>query len=285
MQMINRLSNIYSATSAVDTRDDTLHIFLGPYHLSLGPAVFGAMRFKNVSKALLASSQAKSSNGNSTQSKKRRHDAALRRFRRAVRKLIHIKSIVDKLRIASILTPYNQYQLYTHGIYDLVLAGHKHLSDSVFIEEDFLEQIHDIKSTKEVDHKNPLVASQYIKINTLLQLLSPSSQQQPENNPTPGQVPSVESEDTKSRTTNEHSSQSLLPSANICCSHHFQNARHMMFPLQRSISHQPTPFITLESQSRRNSRMESRRNSSVLPQSTLVSVSFELLISRNSHRH
>ena len=271
--MVNRLSNIYNATSAVDTRDDTLHIFLGPYHLSLGPAVFGAMRFKNVSKALLASSQAKSLGGNSTHSQKRRHDAALRRFRRTVRKLIHIKSIIDKLRIASILTPYNQYQLYTHGIYDLVLAGHKHLSDSVFSEEEFLEQIHDLSSKRDIDQKNPLIASQYIKINTLLQLLTPSSQQQqPENNPSPGESPSGGPDGAQPRTTNEHSSQSLLNSANICCSHHFQNARHMMFPLQRSISQQPAPFYTLESQSRRNSRMESRRNSSVLPHPTIVSL-------------
>lgn len=269
--MINRLSNIYNATSAIDTRDDTLHIFLGPYHISLGPAVFGAMRFKNVSKALLASSQAKTLNGNSTQSQKRRHDATLRRFRRAVRKLIHIRSIIEKLRIASILTPYNQYQLYQGGIYDLVLAGYKHISDSVFTDDEFHEQINALHSTNDIDHQNPLVASQYIKLNTLLQLLSSTSHPS-ENNSSPGQVPSAGSDDTKSLSTNEHNSQSLIDSANICCSHHCQNARHMMFPIQRPISQSSSPFYALESRSRRDSRIEFRRSSSVIQQPVIVSL-------------
>lgn len=269
--MINRLSNIYNATSAIDTRDDTLHIFLGPYHISLGPAVFGAMRFKNVSKALLASSQAKTLNGNSTQSQKRRHDATLRRFRRAVRKLIHIRSIIEKLRIASILTPYNQYQLYQGGIYDLVLAGYKHISESVFTDDEFHEQINALHSTNDIDHQNPLVASQYIKLNTLLQLLS-STPHPSENNSSPGQVPSAGSDDTKSLSTNEHNSQSLIDSANICCSHHCQNARHMMFPIQRPISQSSSPFYALESRSRRDSRIEFRRSSSVIQQPVIVSL-------------
>ena len=56
---IDRLSRIYSVVQALDIRDDTLHLFLGPYHLSLGPALFTALRFKNASTALLVASQSK----------------------------------------------------------------------------------------------------------------------------------------------------------------------------------------------------------------------------------
>jgi hypothetical protein len=209
------------------------------------------MQFRNISTALLASSHSKAGHENSTHYHKRRHDAALRRFRRAVRKLIHIKSIVDKLRIASILTPYNQYKLYKRGIYDLVLAGHRHNSESVFMDEDFREQL---KSN--LDEKNPLLASKFTKISTLLHLLAPSPNHA-ESNSTPGNGSQNRTDE-----TNDNSSKSLLNSANLCCTHHFQNSQLAMVPINRSMSHQSSHFLAPDSYGRRHSKHHTHRSSS-----------------------
>jgi len=230
------------------------------------------MQFKNLSTALLASSHSKAVNGTTTQYQKRRHDAAIRRFRRAVRKLIHIKSIIDKLRIASILTPYNQYKLYKHGIYDLVLAGHIHCSDSIFTDEEFIEQMKDFRLKNNLNENNPLLASKFTKISTLLHLLSPSPNQS-ENNSIPGKI----QDDTNNSTTNDNSSKSLLNSTNLCCSHHFQNTQLAMIPLNRSITFQTTHFYTPESHSRRSSKHKSRRHSSKNRDQAIVSINLSLI--------
>jgi len=271
--MIDRLARIYTISTAINSNDDTLHLFLGPYHLLLGPNIFGVLQFRNLSKALLASSHSKTSGENTNSYQKRRHDAAIRRFRRSVRKLILIKSIIDQLRLASILTPYNQYELYTQGVYDLVLAGHIHDARSSFDDEKFTERIKNFRSMKHSEKSdNTLIASKFIKINTLLNLFSPSPQQnQPDNNSIPGKTTQTNQSD---NTTNEKSSKSLMNSSNICCSHHTQNTPLLMFPFNRSDTHPPTQFVSSEPRIRRTNKYDSRKTSSA--HSRRISVRFEI---------
>ena len=161
--MIERLARVYPLLSALDVRDDTMHVFLGPYHLCLGPAMSGAYRFKYLSNLLLASSRAKGRGGRA-----RRSDFVLRRFRRLVRKLIMIRMILHQLRLTSILTPYNQYALIQNGIYDLVLAGHQSAASRIFSENSFVEELAQLHPLNHPDEKSFLLATNFIKMNTLL---------------------------------------------------------------------------------------------------------------------
>jgi hypothetical protein len=254
--MIDRLSHIYIVTTALDVRDDTLHLFLGPYHLSLGPAIFGALRFKNVSTLLLSASVSNPS--------KRRREAVLRRFRRAVRKLILVKSIIDQLRLASILTPFNQYELYTRGIYDLVLAGHSQNLHSILNDKDFTEQINNIQS----EERSSLLASNFFKINAILHLLAPTQhQQQPDNNLTRGNITQTISNETNSNTTNTNDHKHLLDSGTMCCSQHCRDLPLVKLPMSQPISHQP---ISTGSRSRLNSGHNLRKNSASLSRQDTV---------------
>ncbi|CAF0948774.1 unnamed protein product [Rotaria sordida] len=285
-RMVERLSLIYKVSPVVDNRDDTLHLFLGPYHLTLGPAIFGALHFKNISTALLASSHSKSKTDNTNQSHKRRREAVLRRFRRTVRKLIFIKSIIDQVHLASVLTPYNQYALYKQGIYDLALAGHIHGTNSVFYDENFIEQMNNTRLMSASENENPLLASKFIKINSILQLLSPpTAQQQPDNNSTIGNITEPKSDSSISYTTDENSSKSFINSTNLCCPQHINTQDGPMFPVSRSTNYQSNSFLSQESpsgvQSRRNSR---RRSVALLKPSTTISLpdlTFEPTLSPN----
>ena len=191
-RLIERLSNVYAVATALDTRDDTLHLFLGPYHLALGPATFAALRFKNVSAALLDAT----SSIRVHLKHKRRHEMVLRRFRRAVQKLILIKSIVDQISLASVLTPFSQQDLHTRGIYDLALAGHLDSSQCLTNIHNFTEAIDRIRATESPSEKSSLGASSFIKINTLLHLLSPTEDQKPiEMSPISESVPTANAYD------------------------------------------------------------------------------------------
>ena len=121
----------------------------------------------------------KQSGGNELHRRRRRREAVLRRFRRVVRKLTLVKSIIDQLQPASVLTPYNQYELYSHGIYDLVLAGRiQQCTDTMFVGDQFFEQLKNFNDVANTGERNPLLASNFIKINNLLSLLSSPQQQQ-----------------------------------------------------------------------------------------------------------
>lgn len=281
---IDRLSRIYTVLTALDTRDDTLHLFLGPYHLSLGPAMFAALHFKNASSALLIASQSStfsSSNGNTeAQRRKRRRDAVLRRFRRAVRKLTLVKSIIDQLQPASVLTPYNQYELYTHGIYDLVLSGRiQQSTDSMFINDQFLEQLHEFDTSSNAGERSPLLASNFIKINNLLNLLSSSGQPQLQTQstidhnlttttttaPTEKIIRIASSESlTSSTNPNPTNHEALITPSSVCCSQHNPNASNLMYSVRRPMSPQPSQFLTIGTRSRCNSNSNLLKTPSIL---------------------
>ncbi|CAF3339195.1 unnamed protein product [Rotaria socialis] len=261
-QTIGRLSQIYSAKTFVDNRDDTLHILLGPYHLALGPVIFGALHFRNVSAALLASSQAKLVIDGTYQSSIRRREAILRRFRHAVRKLIFIKSVIDQAQIASILTPYNQYELYKQGIYDLALAGQIHNSNSIFDDENFIQRINNVRLMNSLDKENPLLASKYIKINSLLNLLAStvSQQQSGSNLPTENMIRS-RSDTAASYSTNEDDSKTFLNSTTLCCEHHNTNQESVAVPMNRSSTYYFNHLLSHEPLSKPNSRKGSQKSS------------------------
>ncbi|CAF4246596.1 unnamed protein product [Rotaria sp. Silwood2] len=284
--MVDRLSNIYKVSPVADNRDDTLHLFLGPYHLELGPAIFGALHFRNISTALLASSHSKSKIDSTTQNHKRRREAVLRRFRRTVRKLILIKSIIDQVRFASVLTPYNQYELYRRGIYDLVLAGHIHGTNTVFYDEEFIEQISNVRLMDNSDKENPLLASKFIKINSLLSLLSPPlSQQQSDNNPMIDNITKPRLDNSITYKADEKPSKPFINSKALCCSQHTNNQHTLMFPVSRSTNYHSNQFLSHESPSRRNSSQNLHKSSVVfLKQSSTASLpdlTYEPMLSSN----
>jgi len=221
-RLMNRLSSVYSPMKVIDDRDDTSHIYLGPYHISMNSESFGALHFKNISTAILTASTSSKSNEN-----KRRHDAILRRFRRAVRKLIYIKSIIDQLRIASILTPVNQYELYSKGIYDLVLAGHQHNPSSKFYDNEFVRQINEFHTMSKFEQEHLFLASRFIQINTLLHLLTPSPYQHDYHS-----TNSKKFDETLAQT----SINSILDKLTICCVKHAHDMPVIMFPIKPTIN-------------------------------------------------
>jgi hypothetical protein len=272
---IDRLSRIYTVLTALDTRDDTLHLFLGPYHLSLGPAVFAALHIKSASAALLVAARPPITDGTGTHRRKRRREAVLRRFRRAVRKLTLVKSIVDQLRPASVLTPYNQYELQTHGIYDLVLAGRAPDANLLFTNDNFLEQLHNIDSIECSGERSPLLASNFFKINNLLNLLS-SSQQQPTQPleasiaTSKGTMMRFKSNESLVNATNNNDPGGLINSTAMCCSYHQNSSPYLMFPVNRPLSPQPSQFLTTGFRSRQNSTSNLLRTPPVLSRQSTV---------------
>ncbi|CAF0884300.1 unnamed protein product [Didymodactylos carnosus] len=180
---LERLSRVYSISTALDIRDDTLHVFVGPYHIRLGPALFAAFHFKQVSQTLMQTASKKkeiTTNsttliGGSVHTQRRQREAAIRRFRRAVRKIGLVKQVLDLLQTASVLTPVNQYALHSRGIYELVLRRQSVLTDGSF---ELFEQMKNYQASNE---GSPFLSSNFVKITSLLNLLgSSTTQQQPE---------------------------------------------------------------------------------------------------------
>ena len=272
----------------MDIRDDTLHLFLGPYHLSLGPALFAALHFKNASTALLVAAHPTGSNATDGHRRKRRRDLVIRRFRRAVRKLTLVKSIVDQLQPASVLTPYNQYELFKHGIYDLVLAGRIQESQSMFMNDNFLEQICHVDLMQQSGERNPLLASNFIKINNLLNLLSSSSSsspQQPQQSTqqpltletgatkVTGNIMQFKSNESVSHAGNRSESDARLDSAAMCCSTHQQTAPFIMYPIPKTADSQHSQVLSTGSRSRQNSSTNLLRTPPILSRQSTVGTS------------
>jgi len=275
---IDRLSRIYTVLTALDIRDDTLHLFLGPFHLSLGPALFAALHFKNASAALLVASHPTTTDSGAIQRRKRRREIVLRRFRRAVRKLTLVKSIVDQLQPASVLTPYNQYELQSNGIYDLVLAGRVQYSDSMFKNDDFLDQLESFTAVTNAGERSPLLASNYIKINNLLNLLSSSQQQQQQpqtlenstTTTTTGKIMRIKSNESIPTATNNNDPGALINSLTTCCSYHRQTSPYIMLPVQQTISPQPSQLLSTRPRSRNNSNSNVLKTPPVLSRQSTV---------------
>lgn len=198
--------------------------------------------------------------------RKRRREAVLRRFRRAVRKLTLVKSIVDQLQSASILTPYNQYELFKDGIYDLVLAGRTECSHSNFWNNEFMGRIENFHSEKNFVEQNPLLASSFTKINHLLNLLSPShpnQQQQQQQHPfqtsdggmalkNSGRM-ELTSRDSYSNTLNYNDPAAFLDPDMVCCAAHRQGSPYLMLPIRSTMSPPPSHMLSTVSRSRNNS--------------------------------
>lgn len=278
---IDRLSRIYTVFTALDIRDDTLHLLIGPYHISLGPALFAALHFKNASTALLVASQSASIGGNEIQRRRRRREAVLRRFRRAVRKLTLVKSIVDQLRTASVLTPYNQYELYERGIYDLVLAGRtQSYTDDTLNSDDFREQIQNYDAMTNAGEPSPLLASNFIKINNLLNLLAPAQQQQQQtfdqsNIPNTNRMIGIKSNESNPNPTHNETSNNahgLINSVTICCPQHSQSSPYVMYTLPRALSPQPSQYLSPGSRLRRTSNVNLLKTPSILSRQSTVCI-------------
>ena len=251
--------------TALDVRDDTMHLFLGPYHLCLGPALCAAYRFRHLSNALLAASSAKKTTNDLTsidKQRRRRREMILRRFRRIVRKLTMIKSILHQLRLTSILTPYNQYELINNGIYDLVLAGHQSNASMIFDDQTFVEEIEHLRPMTHPDDKSFLLTSNFIKMNTLLHLLSTSHQDESNRS---ANLPLPEPLSTES---DEKGSEMLLDTTTMCCAQHNQYSPMIKLPTRTSML-SPTVQLT----TKKNNTHGSQRSSLVLTRQNTVSIS------------
>ena len=227
---------------------------------------------------MLIASQSKVTGGNEPQRRRRRREAVLRRFRRAVRKLTLIKSIVDQLQSASVLTPYNQYELYSKGIYDLVLAGRiPTYADDMFVSDDFREQMQNFDAMTNAGERSPLLVSNFIKINNLLGLLSsPQQQQQQQTFDHSTMTTSETTIDMKSSTTgttnenvNKHA-HGLINSVTVCCPNHSQTSPYVMYTLPQAPSPQPSQYLSAGTRSRRSSNVNLLKTPSILSRQSTV---------------
>ncbi|CAF2104545.1 unnamed protein product [Rotaria magnacalcarata] len=294
---IDRLSRVYTVLTALDVRDDTLHLFLGPYHLSLGPALFAAMNFKNASTALLVNAHPTSSVTTDSHRRKRRRELVLRRFRRVVRKLTLVKSIINELRAASILTPYNQYELYKRGIYDLVLAGRKESSNSMFSNDEFMEELENLNAAKSSGERNPLLASNFTKINHLLNLISSSQQQQQQSHilensmaKTNRQIIEITSQESFMNAANNNDLSSLTDPTSLrdpntmCCALHRQNSPYFMLPIRSTMSPPTSQIISMGSRSRNNSHSNTHKTVPILSRQSTANSLPESIADDGSNR-
>lgn len=248
--------------------------------------MFAALHFKNASTALLVASHSTTVGGNEIQRRKRRRDAVLRRFRRAVRKLTLVKSIIDQLQPASVLTPFNQYELYTQGIYDLVLAGRiQQCTDLTFNNENFIEDLNNFDSITNTGERSPLLATNFVKINNLLSLLSShQTQNQPqtqthtiENCTTAknDKILRMKSNESMVNSTNNNDPDGLINSVTICCSQHSQTSPYIMYPVNRTASPQPSQLLSTKSRSRNSSSSNLLRTPSVLSRQSTVCYTYK----------
>lgn len=274
-RIVDRLSQIYTVLTALDVRDDTMHLFIGPYHISLGPALFAAMHFRNASAALLVSSfPSNSTGGTEQQRKKRRREFVIRRFRRAVRKLTLVKSILNQLRAPSILIPYNQYELEKNGIYDLVLAERESKRNQMFENEEYQQRLHLGSSFNASGDQNPLLASNFIKINHLLNLLSsPQNQNSPVENAVTnkGQLMQMKSNEKTFTPITNYDSDPSINSETICCHQHRQTSPLITIPSQKSTSPSDSRASLFATNSRQNSSSNQTKSPKLLSRRSTVS--------------
>ena len=227
----------------------------------MGSALFAGLRFKNVSAALLAASGLQRNQGEATSKETRRRDAVLRRFRRVVRKLILIRSILDQIRLASILTPFNQYELTSNGIYDLVLAGQQTNGQCTLDESAVAEEVERLRTLNYPEQKSFLLASNFIKISVLLHLLSPSHTAEPNLSPTT----------VDEATSNTQDPKNIMEAGGLCCSQHGQRTSLVMLPIKSPAPPPTTQLLPAASRHRINSNHSSRRTPSLLSRQNTVS--------------
>jgi hypothetical protein len=265
--MITRLSAIYKVSTALDVRDDTLHLFFGPYHICLGSAMYAAQRFKNISNALLATSNTKTNKiKDKTSNNKRQRET---RFRRLTHKLILIKSILNQLRSSSILTLYNQYALSNNGIYELVLAGDQQNVQSMFDDPSSRKELDRLQTMYHPEETSYLLSSNFIKINALLHLLSATIQENESNTAHTHHVPTQSNESTSLTSNNVHT-KSLLNEQTVCCSHHHQPSSLIAMPLVQPTIAQATARPSTSSTSRRSNSQSLIRAKAILSRQNTV---------------
>lgn len=274
-RVIDRLSRIYTVLTALDIRDETMHLFLGPYHISLGPAVFAALHFKNASAALLVSSRSTiPRGGDDVQRRKRRREMVIRRFRRAVRKVTLVKSILNQLQSPSVLTPFNQYELKKHGIYDLVLAGRIQDNDQIFDNDEFRHHLSRGDSIYYPGERNPLLASNFVKIHHLLNLLSSAQQQSSILENSAAQQPKsiqIKSIEKSLHSTNRNEVDTLINSTATSHSIHRQTSPLISFPIQDSASPRTSQQSLLRLHLSQNNNPNLLKNPSILSRQSTVS--------------
>ena len=197
----------------------------------------------------------------------------LRRFRRAVRKLTLVRSIIDQLQSPSVLTQYNQYELHTNGIYDLVLTERIKHSNSTFLNDDRPQKLEISDSITNAEQRNLLFASNYIKINYLLNILSSSQQSlKTENNTTieTKNFMQIESYESMTSAKDNYDRRSVINSEAICCSAHRQSPSYFMFPSRQRISSQPSQLALAGSNSKRGSNSHLNKTSFTLSRQSTV---------------
>ena len=179
---------------------------------------------------------------------KRRRETVLRRFRRTVRKIILIRSILDQIRLGSVLTPYNQHELTSNGIYDLVLAGHQSNGQCKLDEATVAEEFDRLQTLNYPEQKSFLLASNFIKVSTLLYLMTPFRAAE-------SGAPSIP---VNEPTSNPNDPKGILDTSPLCCSQHGQRTSLVMLPIKPPAPPPPPPSQLMSSGSR--SRLSSTQS-------------------------
>ena len=157
----------------------------------------------------------------------------------------------------------------------------------MFASENFLEPVGHTDPMQPSGERNPLLASNFIKINNLLNLLSSSSssssssQQQQQSTQQPltlessatkatGKLIPIKSNESAPRVTKRNESDALIDSAGRCCSHHDQTSPFIMYPIRQTPSPQPSQLWPTAPRSRQNSSSNLLRTPSVLSRQSTV---------------
>jgi hypothetical protein len=145
----------------------------------------------------------------------------------------------------------------------------------MFSQDSFIEQIHNFDSTNDSGERSPLLASNFIKINNLLNLLSspqqqpqPQQQQQFENSTamTAGNMMRIKSNES----INNNDPGAFINSTDICCEHHRQTLPFITFPVRQTMSPQPSQLLPTGFHSRQNSSSNLLKTPSVLSRQSTV---------------
>jgi hypothetical protein len=148
----------------------------------------------------------------------------------------------------------------------------------MFINDQFIEQLNSFDLVNNAGERSPLLASNFIKINNLLNLLSSSQQQQQQqsqtldntNTTTSRKMLRIQSTESIANPTNNNDSEDPINSMTICCSQHRPTSPYIMYPIHQPMSPQPGQYLSTGSCSRRNSHTNLLKTPPILSRQSTV---------------
>jgi len=146
----------------------------------------------------------------------------------------------------------------------------------MFINDTFLNQLQNFDFVTNSGERSPLLATNFIKINNLLNLLS-TSHPQPQSQTldhsittTNGKMIRIKSNESLANIPNNNDTEALINSLTVCCSQHSQTSPYVMYPVNRPASPQRNQFLSTGVRSRCNSNSNLLKTPSVLSRQSTV---------------